>query len=191
MVWYLSEGLVNFLYNKIMIIIDIEATCWKDRTFQRDNQETIEIGAVKLNEAKTEIICGFQSLVKPTQNPKLSEFCIRLVGIKQQEVDKAEVFEKVWQEQFIPWCGEDKRFGSWGKFDLEQLKKDCSRLSLEFHFNNFCNIARTCGTRRSAMHSFGVKFEGNRHRGYDDAKNGAILFMKAIESGRDFKFWDV
>jgi len=71
------------------------------------------------------------------------------------------------------------------------LKKDCERASSVFPFKKFCNIARTCGSRKWAMRKFGVKFEGNRHRGYDDAKNGARLFVAALNSGRRHRFWNV
>jgi inhibitor of KinA sporulation pathway (predicted exonuclease) len=176
-----------------MIIIDIEATCWKNRKlFQKENQETIEIGAVKLNPEMTEVVDEFQIFIKPVIHPSLSDFCTELTTITQADVDNAPLFKEAWETHFLPWIGEETRFGSWGNFDLKMLKKDCERSSSEFPFKKFCNISRTCyGSRRKAGRRLGIKFEGTRHRAHDDARHGGRLFVGALKEGRKYKLWNV
>ncbi len=74
------------------IILDLEATCWKDRNNGKPN-EIIEIGALKIDEnGKT--ISEFSRFVKPKLNPTLSDFCMELTTIPQSEIDSASNFPK-------------------------------------------------------------------------------------------------
>lgn len=45
--------------------------------------EIIEFPAVLVDAKKRKIVDHFQAFVKPSINPKLSEFCIKLTGITQ------------------------------------------------------------------------------------------------------------
>ncbi|EDV27961.1 uncharacterized protein TRIADDRAFT_20827, partial [Trichoplax adhaerens] len=69
-----------------VIIIDFEATCWKDNS-SRYSSEIIEFPAVLLNVLTQQIEAVFHQYVQPTINPKLSEFCKTLTGITQKQVD--------------------------------------------------------------------------------------------------------
>jgi len=66
------------------IIFDLEATC-EDRSINPywDN-ETIEIGAVKIN--NNEIIDSISIFIKPIENPILTNFCKNLTHISQEDV---------------------------------------------------------------------------------------------------------
>jgi len=48
--------------------------------------EIIEFPAVLVDAKKRKIVDHFQAFVKPTINPKLSEFCVQLTGIKQVSI---------------------------------------------------------------------------------------------------------
>ena len=74
------------------VIFDLEATCW-DSGAKTNNQinEIIEIGAVKLGENLAQV-GTFQTFIKPTKNPILSDFCVELTSIKQRDVDNAPYF---------------------------------------------------------------------------------------------------
>ncbi len=68
------------------VIVDLEATCWQTGTSQA-RQEIIEIGAVMLLSSEARSPSEFAEFVRPVVEPELSDFCIRLTGITQQEVD--------------------------------------------------------------------------------------------------------
>ena len=68
------------------IIVDLEATCWENRSDGKN--EIIEIGAVKVNDDQ-EIVSEYQQFVKPLKNPILSEFCKELTSIQQTDVENA------------------------------------------------------------------------------------------------------
>ncbi|MFN8888672.1 MAG: exonuclease domain-containing protein, partial [Cyclobacteriaceae bacterium] len=71
------------------IIFDLEATCWEG--FDKSQNETIEIGALKVNDNR-EIVSEFSSFIKPLKNPILSDFCKQLTSIQQEDVDQAQHF---------------------------------------------------------------------------------------------------
>jgi inhibitor of KinA sporulation pathway (predicted exonuclease) len=77
-------------------IIDFEATCIKEDGTPFEN-EIIEFPIILLNPVTLKIEDKFHTFVKPTINPKLSQFCTELTGIKQEQVDQGVVLEEALQ----------------------------------------------------------------------------------------------
>jgi len=61
------------------IILDLEATCWEEKSDKAN--EIIEIGAVKLDE-NLEVVDTFSQYVRPVISPELSDFCKTLTSIE-------------------------------------------------------------------------------------------------------------
>ena len=85
------------------VILDLEYTCWEgslERSWSGLNEfrEIIQIGSIIVERMPGgEIIekNSFSCLVRPSKNPSLSEYCISLTGISQQELDDSAVpFDK-------------------------------------------------------------------------------------------------
>ncbi|KXJ73942.1 hypothetical protein RP20_CCG014703 [Aedes albopictus] len=71
-----------------LIIIDFEATCWSAEDAQKwRKNEIIEFPAVLLNLSNGQIESEFRQYVMPIENPRLSEFCTQLTGIRQDQVE--------------------------------------------------------------------------------------------------------
>lgn len=171
-----------------LVVFDLEATCWeKGTTVER--QEVLEVGAVRLDEA-FRTTSEFQRFVRPTDEPTLSEFCMRLTGIKQSEVDAAETFPGV-LASFSDWVGPGPaRLASWSTYDLRQLRSDCRRhavplppvmechLDLRQVFSERRGVEPT--TMKRAMELAGLTLEGAHHRGLDDSRNIARLAAKLL-----------
>lgn len=85
----------------MFILIDLEATCWDKNTDEgrrktnRNENEIIEIGAVLISDKFT-MVATIDQFVRPTLNPKLSDFCTKLTTITQEEVDAAPTFSEAW-----------------------------------------------------------------------------------------------
>ncbi|PKP61358.1 MAG: 3'-5' exonuclease [Candidatus Altiarchaeales archaeon HGW-Altiarchaeales-1] len=168
------------------IIIDLEATC--DDKVKNMVHEIIEIGAVKINE-NGEIIDAFDEFVKPIINPTLSEFCKNLTQINQSQTDKAENFLTV-IEKFKRWLNDDYFLCSWGHYDRKQLINDCSLHNLDSkwterhisikHEYAKINKCKPCGMSK-ALEKEHITLTGTHHRGIDDAKNIAKIFIKYFE----------
>jgi inhibitor of KinA sporulation pathway (predicted exonuclease) len=183
------------------VVVDLEATCWVPgvdpalAADQRNECETIEIGAVRIDPGTWEIGEPWRSLVRPRRHPRLSAFCTGLTGISQAEVDGARPFPEAYAE-FVAWAGGDDGLvlASWGSFDDRQLRRDAARFELPAPRWRGLNVKRmfaryavrnsagrnSAGARRngwmglaSAVAHLGGTFTGQPHRGLDDARNVA------------------
>lgn len=168
------------------IIFDLEATCWEHR--EKEPNEIIEIGAVKIDNNK--IVDEFSIFIKPIKHEQLSDFCKILTSIQQTDVDEALEFPEA-LNKFKDWIGDDYILCSWGLYDKKQLDKDCilhnldtvwsdRHISLKHQYNKIKKIKRRVGVKK-ALSMEGLKFEGVHHRGIDDARNIARIFIKNLD----------
>ena len=175
----------------IYLIIDLEATCWENH-HDRDNMETIEIGAVLVdNNYKT--IGEYQTFIKPIKNLKLSKFCKVLTSIRQEDVNNAEIFPIAFAK-FIKWAETKSKenvknivFCSWGYYDEKQLIKDCELHNITYPFQTHHSIKHKFAEMKNLKKAIGmlkalqickIPLDGTHHRGIDDAKNIAKIFIQ-------------
>jgi 3'-5' exoribonuclease 1 len=174
------------------IIFDLEATCWEGDLMGRQ-QETIEIGAIKLDEFG-EFQGSFNKFIKPILHPSLSVFCSRLTTIKQEEVDRASKFPEIidYFKDWIDVYDQDYLLCSWGDFDKKILIQDCRLHQIEEewvypHINlkkQYQDITRQPGAKglKSVVQREGNEFTGIHHRAISDAENLAKIFIKYFDS---------
>ncbi|MBK1851114.1 exonuclease domain-containing protein [Marinobacter sp. 1-4A] len=175
--------------NRPLLIVDLEATCWENRTTptgepqNTENMEIIEFGCA-LSDRNGKLLDSQSFLVRPTVNTKLSEFCTSLTSITQSMVDAAPTFleacrmSDAWlgqpHDDFI-WC-------SWGNYDRLHIQASgqeygCAPVFMRFPHLNLKRIWRqTTGQKRKsgmihALAFHGLTVEGHHHRGVDDARN--------------------
>ena len=172
------------------IVLDLEATCW-DKGMKYQN-EIIEIGALKINETK-EIVSEFQSFVKPIRFPILSDFCKELTSITQEQVDAAAHFYEI-IAAFKEWAEIEKEayvLCSWGNYDKNQFISDCKlhhlnsewtnrHISVKHQYRDIKKLRRPIGMKW-ALEKEKIQLEGTHHRGIDDARNIAKIFIKYFE----------
>jgi len=178
------------------VIIDLEATCWQERT-PRERKETIEIGAVRMDGETLRAYDEFTTLVRPVEYPELSDFCRRLTHIRQRDVDAAPHFTVALAE-LIEWLGPDPvLFCSWGTFDRTQLRIDCRRHGVPFPevLSQHVDLKKAFAEWRQhkrvglkkALQLLDMPFVGTPHRGLDDARNVAriaqIMFPELLRKG--------
>jgi len=183
-------------------IVDFEATCDNNIDFLSFPHEIIEFPVLVVNVASLQVEHTFHSFVRPTESPTLSEFCMRLTGIKQSQVDAAPTLVDVLKRMFL-WLKEigifEKRFifvshgpCDFGKFLCQQCERtgfhlprylrqwiDIKRTFREFHgwsSNTPCGIKDLLGYYKQ-------DFQGNEHSGLEDAKNLSRIIIKMIEEG--------
>lgn len=168
------------------IILDLEATCWKDRNVNNQN-EIIEIGAIKIDD-KGNAQDEFNEFVRPKLNPILSDFCKELTTITQVEIDSAKTYSII-IEQFKEWININEPFVlcSWGFYDKKQFAKDCElhglstewlnyHISLKHQYADIKKLRKPIGMG-GALKMEKIKLEGIHHRGIDDARNIAKIFI--------------
>ncbi len=162
------------------VILDLEATCW-ERGTQPSRMETIEFGAVELDRVTLEPRREFSRFVRPIVEPLLSEFCTKLTGITQKDVEHAPMFPEVFGE-FLTWLGDGAiTLCTWGNYDIRQLKIDCRRYGVLFPYRleNYLNLKKMfaaahgikpCGMKR-ALQILNIQLDGRHHRAIDDVRN--------------------
>ena len=173
------------------IIYDLECTCWETKA-ESQTMETIEIGALKLNEYG-EVTGSFSQLIRPKIHPVLSNFCQNLTSISQIEVNRAEPFDRVINDfmDFIELEDDEYWLCSWGSFDKRQLIQDCILHDievawLEYHINIKQDYIKMKGFRqpiglKKAVLREGFEFTGTHHRALADAENLAKIFAKYLD----------
>lgn len=179
---------------RLLLIVDLEATCWERSRHRAEDMETIEIGALivdpRVDGAEPR---EFQSFVRPVRFPQLSAFCTQLTTIRQPDVDSAQPFAAA-LARFVEWIGDPSavRFASWGAYDKRQLLTDCGHAGVEYPFaDDHLNLKHWCaprlGTRpcglMQALEKSGLTFTGVHHRGLDDARN--IWRVTQVAAGSD------
>ncbi|PCC99035.1 exonuclease [Halopseudomonas pelagia] len=169
--------------------MQLEATCWENQTTPDkeaqsiDNMEIIELGCALTTRAGR-ILDTRSFLVKPERYSTLSSFCTELTGITQSMVDTALTFPEAIQKLNF-WLGQPTKdfiWCSWGNYDLKHLTAQNDRSGPEAFILNYPHLnlkrlwRRTTGQRKktgltNAMAFHDLVFEGNHHRGVDDARN--------------------
>jgi len=173
-----------------ILFIDLEATCWKGNPPEGMHNEIIEIGIAVVDFKTKEILSNDSIIVKP-QFSEISEFCTELTTITQDFIDKNGVsFEEACEILRTKYKSEARLWASWGKYDYNQIVKDCQLKKVKFpmgrdHYNlkplfSFKNgISKDLGVG-GALEHLGLSFEGTPHRGNDDAKNIARIIPYII-----------
>ncbi|KAM7357133.1 3'-5' exonuclease Snipper-like [Cochliomyia hominivorax] len=193
-----------------IIAVDFEATCWEDQPFR--SGEIIEFPAVLYNLNTGCIEAIFHEYIKPIENPQLTDFCLKLTGIKQKDVDNGVTLENA-LKKFHEWLGGELKsrnlklpnysktnkegncaFVTWTCHDFESfLERECRRKNIRKpqYFNQWIDIRyifrKWYGINNlkfeGALKEVGLKYVGKPHSGIDDAKNVAYFTKALIEKG--------
>ena len=186
----------------IFIDLEMNNVAKEHKDFIRvSRQETIEIGAVKLDD-KFEVVDEFKEYVKPQFNAIIEPKFVHLTGITTADVSGADVFAKV-LKRFIKWCGSDYKIYSWSDCDKNQLQNEIKAKELsEFdndeglrymyenwidyqnEFKNELHLSHIMSLSK-AVDLSGMAFQGKAHDGLIDARNTALLF-RASRNSEDY-----
>jgi len=187
-------------------VLDFECTC--ERGARAFNHEIIEFPVVFLNARTLKVEMEFRRYVRPTEKPRLSQFCTELTGISQDSIDNADTLDVVLLEfeQFLkanelvsPKRGALESAKSFvittdGPMDvLAFLRKECQRkrFSLQPYWSHFVDLrywfaagfgVPQCGVRQM-LEQCSLEFQGREHCGLDDARNIARIAAEMIRAG--------
>lgn len=181
-----------------LIVLDFEATCIKDSVIRP--QEIIEFPLVVIDVIKGEIIENqcIQIYIKPIHCPKLSEFCINLTGITQDDVDNAVEFP-IAMKLILAFLQEHNfinqtnwTFITCGNWDLEKMLPQQATLSkIKPHScfkkwinvqDEFFKITKQKGKGMLDMlNKLNIDLIGRHHSGIDDCRNIARIVIRLLE----------
>ena len=162
-------------------------------------QETIEIGAVMLDEDLEEI-GSFKEYVKPAFSDKVYGRIRKLTGITAEMLADADGFEAVLM-RFCEWCGSsDYIIYSWSDSDIWQIIEECRMKGitcnekLRYMLNHWKDFQPEFSQMLQMEHVIaldkavelgGLDFAGRAHDGLTDARNTANLYRQTSDQGSE------
>lgn len=180
------------LIDKI-VVVDIEATCWKEEPPAGQESDIIEIGVVTLDVRQLHLDAKRSILVKPSRST-VSAFCTQLTSLTQEQVQKGVPFSEACSLISYEYESKDRLWASYGDYDRRMFERSCAELSVPYpfghgHLNVKSLFAVTLGLKyevglKTALGKVGLQFQGKAHRGDDDALNVGRLLAKLLEWGR-------
>lgn len=159
------------------------------KTKYRLKSETIQIGAVLLNES-LEIEGEFSTYVMP-QFGFIDTYINTLTGISRANVCNAPNMEEALQK-FVNWIPSDVRVVSWSRNDELQIRheieaKDIHIEEIDVILDNWIDCQKTFGEKMNSSRCYklsealvaaDIMYEDGAHDGLVDAYNTALLFAK-------------
>lgn len=180
------------LLDKILVI-DLEATCWRGDPPEGQVSEIIEIGLCVLDVASLKRLENPSIIVRP-ECSTISEYCTALTTLTQADVDAGLALADACQLLRERYRSKHRVWASYGDYDRWQIEVACRRIGLESpfgsrHINVKSLFALTHGLPREvgldrAMHMMGWPLEGTHHRGGDDAWNVARILGQILLAAR-------
>lgn len=172
-----------------IVVVDLEATCWKGHPPKGQISNIIEVGVCLLDISTHEITKKRGILVKPSQS-EVSPFCTELTTITQDLLDKEGVSLKEACEILVGEYNSPKRvWASFGNYDKTMFQKDCNLHKLKYPFGKKHVNVKTwfalkgksgeMGMAR-ALKQLELPLEGTHHRGVDDAYNIAKILKYCL-----------
>jgi len=177
----------------LLIVIDVEATCWDGPPPEGQVSEIIEIGVATLDVATGERVANEGIMVRPTRS-SVSPFCTALTTLTQADVDAGLPFDKACALLRSRYLTPQRPWASWGDYDRLQFERQCAAEGVRYPFGTRHLSAKTLyslahGLDRElgmagALEHAGVPLHGTHHRGVDDAWNIAALLGGVLRASR-------
>lgn len=173
-----------------IVVVDLEASCWRGHPPEGQVSEIIEVGVCLLDIKTLEITKKRGLLVKPLMS-EISSFCTELTTITQDLLDREGTTLKEACEILVGEYNSRKRvWASFGNYDRTMFEKDCRAHGVKYPFGKkhvnvktwFALKEQLSGEKgmARALEHLSLPLEGTHHRGVDDAYNIAKILGHCI-----------
>lgn len=131
-------------------------------------------------------------LVKP-EHSRVSEFCTKLTGLTQEEVDQGISFGQACMLLKEEYAVHDRVWASYGDYDRRHFEWQCRMREIRYPFGTHINVKNLFALMYrlprevgmvEALKIIGLPLEGEHHRGADDAWNIARILWEILERGK-------
>jgi len=174
-----------------ILVVDVEATCWRGPRPPGELNEIIEIGVCLLDPVTGDRSRKRSILVRP-QRSSVSPFCTELTTLTQADVDTGIDFAAACELLREEYQSPQRVWASYGAYDRNQFRSQCETFEVPYpfsaeHINVKATLAKVGVLPRpvgmaGALRHLGLALEGTHHRGDDDAWNiAAILSHMLLE----------
>lgn len=167
-----------------ILVVDIEATCWRRSPPEGQISEIIEVGVCMLNRPSLDVSSKRSLLVKPKAS-NVSPYCTKLTTLTQAQVDDGLSFGVACESLRQDYNSLHFLWASWGDYDRRMFVEQCKRMNVAYPFGTAhlnvktffaaCqHLTQPVGMAR-ALKMVHMQLQGTHHRGDDDAYNIARL----------------
>jgi inhibitor of KinA sporulation pathway (predicted exonuclease) len=174
----------------LILVVDVEATCWPGAPPAGQESEIIEIGLCVLEVASGERLEKRSILVKPEKS-RVSEFCTELTSLTQKQLNKEGIsFRQACALLEREYSARKRVWASYGDYDRSLFQQQCDVRGIEYPFSSgHINVKSLFGIMHALPYEVGMtralqmcdlELEGRHHRGVDDAWNVARLLSRMI-----------
>lgn len=173
----------------VIIVVDIESTCWKSQPPPGEESEIIEIGICLLDIATATPTENESILVKPERS-RVSKFCTELTTLTQEQVDTGVSFVEACAVLKSKYQSSQRVWASYGDYDRNMFEKQTLSRGMKYPFGPrhinvktlfalAYNLNKEVGMP-AALETLNIPLEGTHHRGGDDAWNIAKILGKLL-----------
>lgn len=176
-----------------VVVIDLEATCWKRKPPPGQVSEIIEIGACLLDLDSLQPECKQSIMVRPARS-EVSHFCTKLTTITPEQAASGMDFAAACAALQAQFDTASYLWASWGGYDRRMFTSQSELFGVAYPFSDYHmnikalfaelrNYGNKVGLMR-ALKMLNMEVLGTHHRGADDAWNAArVLAQLLVESG--------
>ena len=180
----------------VVLVVDLESTCWDGPPPPGQTSEIIEIGLCTVD-LKTLTRTEKRSLlVKPVRS-NVSEFCTKLTTITPDMLSNAGSLADAVRVLKKEYLSKDRLWASWGDYDRRQFERVCKDLKVGYPFGpSHLNVKSLFAASITSVGELGLdgayehlgwEMEGTHHRGDDDAWNIAQVLCRLLKTMRSEK----
>lgn len=176
----------------VILVIDVESTCWQGKPPKDQLSEIIEIGLCLFDVTTGQRSAPRSIFVKP-QRSRLSDYCIELTTITPQMLANELDFRAACALLREEYNADERTWASYGDYDRLQFIKQCEEFQVPYpfgrsHINVKNLLALQYQLKREVdlghgLDLLGLPFEGTLHRGSDDAWNIAAVLEWVLFRG--------
>jgi inhibitor of KinA sporulation pathway (predicted exonuclease) len=173
-----------------ILVIDIEATCWRDKIPLEQPSEIIEIGICVLETTTWERLSKDSIIVKPSCS-EISPFCTELTTLTPTDIDKGISLKAACNQLQTRYSSPQYPWASYGDYDRRQFESECRDKQVRYPFGStHINVKTLLALMQqwesevgmvTALEKLGLPLEGTLHRGVDDAWNIAKILAKLLK----------
>jgi inhibitor of KinA sporulation pathway (predicted exonuclease) len=177
----------------IVLVVDLEATCWDGPPPKGEESEIIEIGICPLEVGSGQRLERRSLLIRPERS-RVSPFCTQLTTLTQADVDAGISFEEACEILRKEYRSRDRVWASFGDYDRNQVQSQCQSFSVGYPFGSrHLNVKTLFALVHALPHEIGMaealrhlghEMDGTHHRGHDDAWNIAGILAELLGRGR-------
>lgn len=180
--------------NDLVLVVDVEATCWEGAAPPGQESEIIEIGLCTLDVGTCERRDRARWLVRPERS-EVSPFCLQLTGLTEDDLRQGVSFADACAALRDGFLSHQRVWASFGEYDRMKFESQCGARGIAYpfgsrHLNVKALLALAYGLPQEvgmsrALEMMNLPLEGVHHRGEDDAWNIAGILARLLLPIRD------